>query len=98
MAERRDFLTGLVVGGLLGVALGLILAPASGRALREKVKEKGGALRDEVKTLTDEVVERFRTATEEIVERARTLLEQRLGKAGDREEPGAEERLGEPQG
>ena len=34
-----SFLAGVVIGGLIGAALGLILAPATGEELREQVNE-----------------------------------------------------------
>ena len=41
------FLKGLLVGGLGGALAGLLLAPKSGKELREDIKDKGAeALRD----------------------------------------------------
>jgi gas vesicle protein len=34
-----SFLAGVVIGGLIGAAIGLLLAPASGEELREQVGE-----------------------------------------------------------
>ena len=34
-----SFLAGVVIGGLIGAALGLILAPQTGEALREQVND-----------------------------------------------------------
>lgn len=38
------FLTGFVVGGLIGTAVGLLLAPKSGKETRESLREQGFVL------------------------------------------------------
>lgn len=44
--DNKNFLGGLVVGGVLGVVLGLMIAPESGEKTRRKIKDKLGGLKD----------------------------------------------------
>lgn len=54
MAERNDdldfgaFLFGILLGGLVGAAAGLLFAPQSGEETRERIREKGIEIRDKV--------------------------------------------------
>ena len=50
--NNKNFVGGLVLGGLLGVVLGLMIAPESGEKTRQKLKNKFGDLQD---FLTDEI-------------------------------------------
>lgn len=53
MDERDDldfgaFLFGILLGGIVGAALGLLFAPQSGEETREMIREKGIEIRDKV--------------------------------------------------
>jgi gas vesicle protein len=56
-----SFLAGVVIGGLIGVALGLILAPQTGEQLREHV----GEFVDGKKAEWDEAINEGRAAAEQ---------------------------------
>jgi gas vesicle protein len=56
-----SFLAGVVIGGLIGAALGLILAPQTGDELRESV----GDFVDGKKAEWDEAIEEGRAAAEQ---------------------------------
>ena len=56
-----SFLAGVVIGGLIGAALGLLLAPQTGEELREHV----GDLVDNTKAGWDEAVNEGRAAAEQ---------------------------------
>ncbi len=56
-----SFLAGVVIGGLIGAALGLILAPQTGEELREQV----GDFVDGKKADWDEAVNEGRAAAEQ---------------------------------
>ncbi len=40
MSDTTDFLLGMVIGGVLGFAAGLMVAPESGDETRQKLKEQ----------------------------------------------------------
>jgi gas vesicle protein len=56
-----SFLAGVVIGGLIGAAIGLLLAPASGEDLREQV----GEFVDERRTAFGDAVNEGRLAAEQ---------------------------------
>lgn len=56
-----SFLAGVVIGGLIGAALGLLLAPATGEELREQV----GDFVDGKKAEWDEAINEGRAAAEQ---------------------------------
>jgi gas vesicle protein len=55
-----SFLAGVVIGGLIGAALGLLLAPRTGEELREQIDEFVGEKRAE----WDEAINEGRAAAE----------------------------------
>jgi gas vesicle protein len=55
-----SFVAGLAIGGLIGAAIGLLLAPATGEELREQV----GEFVDEKRAAFDEAVNEGRAAAE----------------------------------
>lgn len=56
-----SFLAGVVIGGLIGAAIGLLLAPESGEELREQV----GGFVDEKRTAFGDAVNEGRAAAEQ---------------------------------
>jgi gas vesicle protein len=55
-----SFVAGIAIGGLIGAAIGLLLAPASGEEIREQV----GGFVDERRAAFDEAVNEGRAAAE----------------------------------
>ncbi|MDH4136810.1 MAG: YtxH domain-containing protein [Anaerolineae bacterium] len=75
MAERDsglEFLAGFVIGGLVGAAVALILAPQSGEETRAQIREKGIELKDRAGELAVEA----RQKAEELSEEARKKAEE----------------------
>jgi gas vesicle protein len=66
------FLAGLVLGGLVGAAMAMLLAPASGPDTRRQIKEKSL----ELKIQAEHQVEDARKRAEELQERSRVVLEE----------------------
>ncbi|MCR4398341.1 MAG: YtxH domain-containing protein [Firmicutes bacterium] len=67
MNDRGDFLAGVIVGGLIGFAAGVLFAPASGRETRESIARKGKELVDEAKERKDEVADAVRSKAKEML-------------------------------
>jgi gas vesicle protein len=53
MEEPRDFATGLLVGALVGVGIGLMFAPARGEIMRERMRQRGEELLGRARDVTD---------------------------------------------
>ncbi len=63
MANRSsgvlEFAAGLFLGGLVGAALGLMLAPQSGRETRRQIAERGIELKDDLGRKASELQKRL---------------------------------------
>ena len=74
------FLAGLVLGSLVGAAVAMLMAPASGPDTRRQIREKGVELR----TQAEQQMEEARRQALDMQERGRVVLEEqkaRLNKA-----------------
>lgn len=86
MSDRDDFgafVSGFMIGGLVGAAVALLLAPQSGEETRMQIREKGIELRDQVEqTATDararaeEIAQQARQRAEKVQERGQVVLEE----------------------
>jgi gas vesicle protein len=101
MSEQNNdfgaFLAGFVIGGLVGAATALILAPQSGDEMRAQLSQKSHDLRDMSTERAHEYQERAQTAVSDVRHRAtdagtqaqdqaRLVLDkgkQRLGRTSD---------------
>jgi len=70
------FLWGLLAGFVLGVAIGLLLAPQSGEATLAQLGEQGVMLRNRSGGLTDDLLTRASGLSGELRSRANEALEQ----------------------
>lgn len=71
MADNDDFgafVTGFMVGGLIGAAVALLLAPQSGEETRVLIRDKGIELRDQVESTASDA----RVRAEEMAQDARS--------------------------
>jgi len=76
MAERDsglEFFAGFVIGGLVGAAVALILAPQSGEETRAQIRERSIELRDRAGELAVEARQRAEELSEEARRRAEDL-------------------------
>ncbi len=80
MSDKRNFLAGLLVGGVLGAAFALLYAPRPGDETRTRLRERGEDIRGRVKGKTDEVVTRARSKMEDAAQRGRTLFEEKAAR------------------
>lgn len=80
MADRSngvlEFAAGLFIGGLVGAAIGLLLAPQPGEETRSQLAERGIELRGELQKRASELQEKM----PEIVEDQRARLQEAVDK------------------
>lgn len=76
----KDFLLGVVVGGIIGAATALLLAPKSGSELRADLRETAGTVSARTQEIAQQIGERSQqiartvsTQTTEIVGKAKEL-------------------------
>jgi len=81
--ETGAFLAGFIVGGLVGAATALILAPQSGERTRTQIREKSIELRDRAEDLAedarlraDEAAEEARKRADELQQRGRQVYQE----------------------
>lgn len=74
--HEGGFLSGLLLGGLVGAATGLLLAPRSGVKTRGLLQAQSLALRDQVTHSVEDARTRAETLVEEAVAKAE-MLQQR---------------------
>ena len=68
MSEKSsDLLKGLFIGGLIGVVLGILYAPKSGKETREDIARKADELLGKAKEEYEKAVEKSKTAYETAV-------------------------------
>lgn len=63
--KGKDFLTGVLVGSIVGAAIGLLMAPQSGEETREVLGEQARNIRDKVQESSRQVVESSRDLYEQ---------------------------------
>ncbi len=78
MSDNNDFitfLTGMVIGGLVGAATALLLAPASGEETRAALRDKSLELKDRAVEYSQDVQLRAEKAMEDTREQLDVVLE-----------------------
>jgi gas vesicle protein len=74
MSEKNsDLLKGLFIGGLIGVVLGILYAPKSGKETRDDIARKADELLDKAKEEYENAVEKSKTAYETAVKHLKGL-------------------------
>ena len=84
MADHQieGIVTGVVLGGLVGAALGILFAPQSGRKTRKEICEKTGELLTEAKSEYKSALKKSGKAYESAVKQLKHLKSSAKGKAG----------------
>jgi gas vesicle protein len=98
MAEsNNDLLKGLIIGGLIGAAIGILFAPKSGKETRQDLADKADELLAKAKDEYEKAVEKSKAAYEAAVARlkeaegaARGKVEAIEGKVTELAQQGAE--------
>ncbi|WP_238357675.1 YtxH domain-containing protein [Cohnella zeiphila] len=70
MAESKSMLKGVLVGGAVGAAAALLLAPKSGRELRQDIRDKYRQTSDKAKTLVTNATEKTKEIVSHVGQRA----------------------------
>lgn len=70
MSDTTDFLLGMVIGGVLGFAAGLMVAPESGDETRQKLKEQAKIVADDFRDGAGEFTVKLKDGAEEVMRRA----------------------------
>ena len=65
--STSSFGTGFLVGAFIGLTIGILYAPSSGKETRQQLKEKA----EEVKEKTEDIIEKARDQAEEIINKAK---------------------------
>jgi len=74
MSEKSsDLLKGLFIGGLIGVVLGILFAPKSGRETRENIIRKADEFLDQAKEGYENALEKGKAVCETAVRRLKDL-------------------------
>ena len=75
-SETGSFLAGFILGGLVGAAVAMILAPSSGEEARRKIRERGIELRDQIEDRAEETRKRAEDITGDVKTRAEKAAEE----------------------
>lgn len=75
-SRGAEFLAGLIIGGLMGAAAALLLAPQPGEETRAELREKGIELKDRMIEMSEEA----RKRAEELQDEGRTAIETQKAK------------------
>ena len=84
MTERNgDLLKGLFIGGLIGIALGIIFAPKSGKETREDISRKANEMLAKAKEEYEKAAEKSRLAYESSLKHLKEFNESAKEKAAE---------------
>jgi len=79
--KMNGFLTGLLVGGIIGSALAMLFTPITGRRLRKKISQKTDDIIEDVnsyietgKEKAEEFIKEGKRKTESIINEAKKLV------------------------
>lgn len=99
--DLGSFLSGLIIGGLIGAAAALLMAPQSGEETRHVIREKGIELRDRAAETAEEARMRAEDIAHKASERGKELYEEqrsRVTKAIDAGKEAAQRKKAETTG
>lgn len=82
-SEFGSFLAGFVIGGLVGAAVALLMAPQSGEETRTVIKERGIVLRDRARAYSEDARVRAEHALEDARLRVDETVEELRARTND---------------
>ena len=65
MSKESNFLTGIVIGAIVGAAAGILLAPESGEETRKKIADKTSGLKEDLEAKLNDVSEKIKNLENE---------------------------------
>jgi gas vesicle protein len=71
--KTSDFLKGVLVGGLIGAAIGILFAPKSGKETREDIARKTDEIMKKAKEECDLALEKSKLAYETAIKKAKEI-------------------------
>ena len=87
-SEIGSFLTGFIIGGLVGAAVALIMAPQSGEETRAQIRQPSIELRDQANTYGEDARHRAEEAAAAARNRAEKLAAEARAKGEELAEKG----------
>ena len=85
MKDSKSLIGGLIAGTAMGIAIGMLLAPASGEKTRKRIVDGSVKLKDDLLTSVDESIEtlrkQFNTRTDMLAKGGKDLINHASDKA-----------------
>jgi gas vesicle protein len=72
--EAWSFVTGLILGGVIGASVAMLTAPQPGRKTRRRIRRSASRLRGSTSTRFDELADELRGRVDEAIHAARDHL------------------------
>lgn len=86
MSKNSDFIGGLIIGGLIGAAIGILYAPKSGKETREEIARKADEVLTKAKEEYEHAVEKSKKAYEATVARLKEFEQKAKEKVDEAED------------
>lgn len=94
MAEEKGefgaFLSGFLMGALVGGAVALLMAPLSGEETRMVIKDKSIELKDKTVERTDQLTQKTKEGVSELQKRGQVVLEEQKARLTKKQESAEE--------
>ncbi len=84
MDSKGDFLAGAIIGALVGFGAGVLMAPASGEEMRDKIRMKTGEVARDARDRSGEMLGQAVTTAEDMASRARESAREALMRIRER--------------
>ena len=81
MAKDMDFVKGLLIGGLIGAAIGILYAPKSGKETRDQISKKSDEWLVKAKEEYEKSLEKSKKALDSMVEKMKEVQTETVKKA-----------------
>jgi len=78
MAETRDAIKGVVIGGIVGAAAALLLAPKSGKELRGDIRDRYASLQNRTKRLVSDASSKTLELARQVGQKTADIAEQKM--------------------